>query len=47
MKMAYSGFDQTLTYFWDLHNKGVSRKVIICCEKHAEFVTAAMEGYTA
>ena len=28
MNMAYSGFDQTLTYFWDLHNKGVSRRVM-------------------
>ena len=28
MKMGCSGFDQTLTYFWDLHNKGVSKKVI-------------------
>ena len=28
MKMGYSGFDQTLTYFWDLHNKGVSTKII-------------------
>ena len=26
MNVAYSGFDQTLTYFWDQHNKGVSRK---------------------
>lgn len=28
MNMAYSGFDQTLTYFWDAHNKGVSKRVM-------------------
>ena len=27
INVTYSGFDQTLTYFWDLHNKGVSWKV--------------------
>ena len=26
MGMTYSGFDRTLTYFWDQHNKGVSQR---------------------